>query len=73
MFLNKAMFAYLHSSFINIFDAYEAFDKLVVPVHDNSLVEEGTCIVNVAPCVSSKHSSGQQIVVNTRLENTGWV
>ncbi|XP_071929127.1 uncharacterized protein [Coffea arabica] len=43
----------------------------VPEVHDNSLVEKGTCIVNVAPCVSSKHSSGQQIVVNTRLENTG--
>ncbi|XP_027181704.1 uncharacterized protein LOC113780084 [Coffea eugenioides] len=43
----------------------------VSEVYNNSLVEEGTCIINVEPSDSSKQSGSQQILVATRLENSG--
>ncbi|XP_027102730.1 uncharacterized protein [Coffea arabica] len=40
-------------------------------VHNHSLVEEGTCIINVESSCFSKDGCKQQILVNTQLQNTG--
>ena len=45
--------------------------ELAVPAYTDSLVGEGTCIINVEPSDSSKQNGIQQILVSTQLQNSG--